>query len=326
MLKTAEFVTPKHPDKICDRISDAILDGYLKKDPDARVAVETAGGHGIVSVTGEVTSKANIDIRKIVQRVLGEYKAGIQINISQQSPEISRGVNKGGAGDQGIMVGYACRDNEEMMPQEYYLARSLCKYIYKYHPVDGKTQITINDIDNSIVNIVASFQNVSSSKLKTIVERWLKDKEKNPYLKKYYNFAGDWKMGGFEADAGVTGRKIVVDAYGPGVEVGGGAYSGKDPSKVDRSGAYMARRIAVDILRKNEFKEIKVKLAYCIGKADPVMLSCEVFNDIKWANIDYYPSFSLSQSAIIKRLKLKKPIYERTACWGAYGNGFNWDK
>ena len=171
---------------------------------------------------------------------------GVQTNIVTQSPEISQGVDGGGAGDQGIMVGYACNDNEDMIPEELYLARMLCRVIYYNHKFDGKTQITIDE-DKAIVTIVASFQNIKGEELYQLVQNWLDDNKLKHHadVKIHANPAGDWSIGGFEADTGLTGRKIIQDAYGPQIAVGGGALSGKDATKVDRSGAYMARKIAV---------------------------------------------------------------------------------
>lgn len=308
MYKVAEFVSPKHPDKLCDQISDAILDECLKQDPDSRVAVETMGGHGIVTVTGELTSNARISIPDIVHRIAGNV--GVQVNLSQQSREIGRGVDNGGAGDQGIMVGYACRENKEMMPTEYVLARDLCRFIYKRYPYDGKTQVVIDD-NLKPVSILASFQSASSKGLKLLINDWLKIKKlKSKEI--LANTAGEWKQGGFDADTGVTGRKIVMDAYGPRVPVGGGAFSGKDPSKVDRSAAYMARKVAVNILRNNkDFGEVIVSVAYAIGKGEPVL------------SVDGY---DLKPQNIIQALDLKKPIYQKTAQWGHFGNNFPWDK
>jgi len=320
MYKTAESITPKHPDKLCDRISDAILDACLEQDPDSRVAIETMGGHGIITITGELTTKAYVDIRKIVQSITGD-KYGVQVNVVKQSSEIANGVDVGGAGDQGIMVGYACDDNEEMIPQELYLARNLCKYIYRQYPQDGKTQITINE-KGQITAVVASFCNVSKEQLYTLVSNWLSNKEYIEDNQVHLNPAGDWNIGGFEADAGVTGRKLAVDNYGPQISIGGGAFSGKDPSKVDRSGAYMARKIAVDLLRKNDSKEVIVKLAYAIGVSHPVMVTAIIDGAEKELNSEDY---DLSPDGIIKLLSLKEPQYTETAQWGHFGNKFEWD-
>lgn len=318
--KTAESVSPKHPDKLCDRISDAILDAYLSKDPDSRVAAETCGGHGVVFVTGEITSTANdIDIEKIVKRIAGE-DVEVHTKIVKQSPEIAQGVDTGGAGDQGIMIGFACDETPEMLPREVVLARRLNQYIYDKNPYDGKTQITIAP-DGSIDSIVASFQNVSHDELEKTVRKFITDNKLKGRLELHINPAGDWNQGGFDADTGLTGRKLIVDNYGPRVAIGGGCYSGKDPSKVDRSAAYMARRIAVDYLRKRNAKEVLVRLAYAIGYADP--LEKTVIIDGKPEEIEGY---DLTPNGIIKFLDLKRPIYEKTAEYGHYGEGFDWDK
>ena len=323
MYRTAEFVTPKHPDKLCDRISDKILDHCLDLDPNARVAVETMGGHGKIYVTGEVTmdSKDEIPVIQIVEDVTEstDYLKTTQVNIVQQSSEISRGVDGGGAGDQGIMVGYACDENDEHVPEEYRLARSLCKHLYELYPYDGKTQVTTRGDRNLF--IVSSFQNTNKISLHGKISEWLKNE---PYglMVTHANPAGDWKQGGFDADVGLTGRKLVVDNYGPRVPIGGGAYSGKDPSKVDRSAAYMARHIAVEELKRKGLSECWVNLSYAIGEKEPLQATC--FNEFgSWDIPSHYPIYP---NDIIKFLDLKKPIYYKTSEWGAYGNGFNWDK
>ena len=318
--KTAESVSPKHPDKLCDQISDAILDAYLTKDPNARVAAETCGGHGVVFVTGEITSTAeDVDIEKIVKRIAGD-DLEVHTKIVKQSPEIAQGVDTGGAGDQGIMIGYACDETPELLPREVVLARRLNQFIYDKHPYDGKTQVTIAP-DGSIDSIVASFQNVEKSELEQLVREFIKNNNLEGKLELHINPAGDWSQGGFDADTGLTGRKLIVDNYGPRVAIGGGCYSGKDPSKVDRSAAYMARRIAVDYLRKRHAKEVLVRLAYAIGYAEP--LEKTVIIDGKPEEIEGY---DLTPNGIIKFLDLKRPIYEQTARYGHYGEGFDWDK
>ena len=318
--RTAESVSPKHPDKLCDQISDAILDAYFAKDPNARVAAETCGGHGVVFVTGEITSTANVDIEKIVHRIAGK-DVEVHTKIVKQSPEIAQGVDTGGAGDQGIMIGYACDETPELLPKEVVFARRLNQYIYDKYPYDGKTQITLNP-KGKIESVVASFQNVSNKDLKDIVKKWLKEnKLDSKDIQIYANPAGDWNQGGFDADTGLTGRKLIVDNYGPRIAIGGGCYSGKDPSKVDRSAAYMARRIAVDYLRKRQAHEVLVRLAYAIGKAEP--LEQTVVIDGKPEVIKGY---DLTPNGIIKFLDLKRPIYEVTARYGHYGEGFDWDK
>ena len=330
--RTAESVSPKHPDKLCDQISDAILDAYLAKDPDSRVAAEVCGGHGVVFVTGEITSRAgDIDIEKIVHRIAGK-DLEVHTKIVKQSPEIAQGVDTGGAGDQGIMIGYATDETPEMLPKEVVLSRNLNEFIYKEHPYDGKTQVTIAP-DGTIDSIVASFQNVPHDELERLVRDFVDQNHLKGRLELHINPAGDWNQGGFDADTGLTGRKLIVDNYGPRIAIGGGCYSGKDPSKVDRSAAYMARRIAVDYLKKikaaekaigadvnNQPHEVLVRLAYAIGYAEPLE---------KTVIIDGHPEeitgYDLTPRGIIKTLNLKRPIYEKTARYGHYGHNFSWD-
>lgn len=325
--RTAESVSPKHPDKLCDQISDAILDAYLTADPNSRVAIESCGGHGQIFIVGEVTSTANIPtsvITDIVTRITGDKNLKITINLVHQSPEIARGVDTGGAGDQGIMIGYACSETPELMPREVMLARQLNQYIYTLCPYDGKTQITLDG--PYVSSIVASFQNVSQDTLKRLVQEFIVEHQLMPKpdassIELHLNPAGDWHQGGFEADTGLTGRKLIVDNYGPRIPIGGGAFSGKDPSKVDRSAAYMARRVAVDYLRKRQSKEVFVRLAYAIGHAEP--LERTVIIDGKAEEITDY---DLTPQGIIKYLNLKRPIYEQTARYGHFGANFDWEK
>lgn len=319
MLRTAEFVSPGHPDKMCDRIADSILDACLKQDPDTRAAIEVMGGHNIVTVTGEITTTAYVNAQETVRKIVGN-NSGVQVNIVRQSPFIAQGVDTGGAGDQGIMIGYACSENEEMIPQEAYLARSLNRFLYKIYNTDGKTQITLKN--NDIIAIVASFQLSKTEKLTKEVIQWAKELKldiKNTKL--HINPAGEWQVGGFDADTGVTGRKLIVDNYGPRIPIGGGSFSGKDSTKVDRSAAYMARRIAVDYLREKKAKEVFVQLAYAIGVAEPVQATA-IVDGVEMTVTGY----DLTPTAIIKRLKLKEPIFSKTAEWGHFGNGFPWDK
>lgn len=330
MLRTAEFVSPSHVDKQADQISDAILDECLRQDPDSRVACEVMIGHGIVTVTGEITSKAYVDVKKCVKSVI-KHPCGVQVNLVRQSPEIASGVDTGGAGDQGVMVGYACTDTPEMMPLEYVLARDICKYIYEMYKNDGKTQVTVNE-NGEIAAVVASWCGVDSSELLGIVDGWLLKKRIVDGCYRYVNPAGKWDIGGFDADTGLTGRKIVIDAYGPRVPVGGGAFSGKDPSKVDRSGAYMARKIAVDYLKKYKASECRVELAYAIGKAEPLQavawINADIFEGYFDGSFPLYvevEGYDLTPKGIIESLDLKKPIYQRTAEWGHFGHGNKWD-
>jgi S-adenosylmethionine synthetase len=312
MIRTCEFVSPKHPDKICDYIADSILDAYLAKDKLSRVAIEVMGGHGHITISGEVTSKAKININKIVKNIVGS-KFKINIYATHQSLFIAQGVDKGGAGDQGIMVGYATNETKNLMPLDYELARNLCKNLYKKYPFDGKVQVTINN--QKVESVVASFQNSKSDDLLRLTKKYIK--AKNYYI----NEAGEWSLGGFDSDSGVSGRKIIVDNYGPQVSVGGGSFSGKDYTKVDRSGAYIARSIAVKLLKKYQAKEVLVKLAYVIGEPQPVMKIA--FIDGKQLPIPDY--FDLTPKGINKKLLLDKPQYAKCAVWGHFGRGFLWD-
>tara|TARA_Y100001937_G_scaffold126321_1_gene195309 strand:- start:5286 stop:6245 length:960 start_codon:yes stop_codon:yes gene_type:complete len=318
MIRTAECVSPKHPDKMCDRISDTLLDLYLQGDPNSRCAIETSGGNGKVFITGEVTSKTEVsesDIRTIVNNISGVKDVIIHLN--SQSPEIANGVDTGGAGDQGIMIGYACRDNKQFLPQEYYLARELNKHIFSYYPFDGKTQVTMNG--NSL-RVVCSFQKAPAEKLHELVMQYFEDYPNYFIEALHCNPAGDWNIGGFTADAGVTGRKLAVDNYGPRVPLGGGAFSGKDCTKVDRSAAYMARRIAVDILEERpNVKEVVVQLAYAIGYDQPLQASALVDGEH-----EFIKGYDLSPRGIIDFLELKKPIFSSTAEFGHMGAGFSW--
>lgn len=319
MVRTAESVSPMHPDKMCDRISDAILDAYLKEDKNARCAIEIMGGHELIQVMGEVTSNAKPDIRAIVRRIAGNLECNI--HLVNQSPEIAQGVDQGGAGDQGIMVGYACNENEALIPQEQYLARSLCKHLYELHPDDGKTQITLGE-DGKVAVIIASWRNITSAKLYKEIMLWV-EKNQITFVKNAQitmNSAGDWDKGGFEADTGLTGRKIVVDAYGSRVPVGGGAFSGKDATKVDRSGAYKARQEAVRLLKERNAKEVTVFIAYAIGQEKPVQATAIIDGKEEELDLERF-----TPKAIIEVLELDQPIYEQTAEWGHFGNGFRWD-
>ena len=331
--RTAESVSPKHPDKLCDQISDAILDAHLKQDPQARVAVETCGGHGQVFITGEITSRAKgVDIPAIVARITGDDQLKLYTNLVQQSPEIAQGVDTGGAGDQGIMIGYACDETPELLPLEVVLSRRLNQFIYAKHPFDGKTQITLvlpdlgaEDQTPRVSSIVASFQNASHAELDQLVHEFISREELQGVdgadITLHLNPAGDWNQGGFEADTGLTGRKLIVDNYGPRIPIGGGCFSGKDASKVDRSAAYMARRVAVDYLRQRHAHEVFVRLAYAIGYAEP--LERTVVIDGQTEQIEGY---DLTPRGIIRSLDLLRPIYEPTARYGHFGEGFDWDK
>lgn len=332
--RTAESVSPKHPDKLCDQISDAILDAHLAQDSAARVAAEVCGGHGQVFITGEITSTAtDIDLVEIAKRIAGEDME-VFTNVVHQSPEIAQGVDTGGAGDQGIMIGYATSETPELLPLEVVLSRRLNQFIYAKHPFDGKTQITLTrDGDQTTVrSIVASFQNTPRAELRTLVEEFITKEQLAGAdqttddlhfngIELHLNPAGDWNQGGFEADTGLTGRKLIVDNYGPRIPIGGGCFSGKDPSKVDRSAAYMARKVAVDYLKNRHAKEVFVRLAYAIGYAEP--LEKTIIIDGVAEEIEGY---DLTPNGIINTLGLRRPIYEPTARYGHFGEGFDWDK
>ena len=320
MIRTAECVSPMHPDKMCDRISDTLLDLHLQQDPNSRVAIETCGGMGEVYITGEVTSNAVVtreNIVKVVHDVTTDDTINVIININSQSTEIANGVDTGGAGDQGIMIGYACRDNKQFLPQEYFLSRELNKHVFSKYPYDGKTQVTMNG--NSL-RVVCSFQNAPSDKLQQLVMEYFEDYPEYFIEALHCNPAGDWNIGGFTADAGLTGRKLAVDNYGPRVPLGGGAFSGKDSTKVDRSAAYMGRRIAVDILEQRpEVQEVMVQLAYAIGYDQPLQATAIVDGEH-----EFIKGYDLSPKGIIDFLELRKPIFGESAAFGHMGAGFNW--
>jgi S-adenosylmethionine synthetase len=319
-FRTAESVSPKHPDKLCDQISDAILDAYLALDPQARVAVETVGGHGKVFITGEATARGTVAIEPIVKRLAGQVE--LETRIVEQSPEIAQGVDTGGAGDQGIMIGYACNETPELLPLETVLARRLNQYLFERWPFDGKTQVTLKD--GVVQSLVASFQNAPQAALREQVHAWLNQEplaKPADNLQLHINPSGDWDLGGFDADTGLTGRKLVVDNYGPHIPIGGGAFSGKDPSKVDRSAAYAARKVAIDYLKKHNAKEVLVELAYAIGYAQP--LEATVTINGRQQVIEGY---DLTPKGIIELLDLRKPQYEQTARYGHFGHtSFTWE-
>lgn len=309
-IKTAEFVSPLHPDKICDFIADSILDAYLDGDKNSRVAIEVMGGHKLITINGEVTSNANPDLESVVNGIVGnDYK--VIINTVKQSPEIAAGVDTGGAGDQGIMKGFATSETPEMLPLEYTLARNLCQKVFEVYPYDGKTQVTVEG--GVVTTVVVSFQNTKSDELLDLVKSIIDAKE---YL---INPAGEWVQGGFDADTGLSGRKLIIDNYGPEIPIGGGSFSGKDYTKVDRSGAYMARKIAVEILRAKSASEVFVKLAYAIGKADPVM-AVAVIDGVE----EKITNYDLSPKGIREYLKLDTVQYKDTCKWGHFGHNFPW--
>ncbi len=314
-MKIAESVTKYHPDKICDSISDAVVDACLARDKYSRVAIETVGGHGKIMLMGEVTSLVKVDF---AQLALDKYNqlTGLEIkvltNIVAQSPEIQQKVDNGGAGDQGLMIGYACNENESYLPQEMYLARKLLEGF----KVDGKSQVVMEG--EKILNVVLSVQGKTQQELEKHVIKTLPSATQSMYC----NNIGKFEIGGFESDSGCTGRKIVVDAYGGRVPVGGGAFSGKDPTKVDRSAAYMARWIALQLLKKYGAKEVMVKLGYVIGKAEP-LLQVALIDDKEEKLTD----FDCRPQAIIEKFDLLRPIYNDLAENGHFGRSeLPWEK
>ena len=338
---TVESVTSGHPDKICDQVSDAILDACLSQDPKSRVAIETFGSHGLFVIGGEVTTKAKFNAEKIARYVYEDigYKDKLKIitNIILQSPDIAMGVDTGGAGDQGIMYGYATDETPEYMPKAVVLVHKLTKGLedlrkskkIKWLLPDGKAQITMDG--NKIITILVSCNHKKSTSLqqirKEITEKLIKKIVPNLRgVNVLVNPTGRFEVGGFTADTGLTGRKIMVDTYGGLIPHGGGCFSGKDPTKVDRSGAYMCRFVAKNIVARGLAKTCLVSVAYAIGKVDPLMLDAK---DEKGRNLSSYlkKNFDFRPRAIIEKLNLLQPIYQKTATYGHFGrNGFPWEK
>ncbi len=344
---TVESVTSGHPDKICDQISDAILDAYLKLDGKSRVAVETFGGHGRLVVGGEVTSKGKVDYVKIARQVYKDIgyadKLKISANIVTQSPEIAMGVDTGGAGDQGIMYGFATNETPEYLPKGVVLAHKLAKKLeearktksktgkIKWLRPDGKTQVTYSDGKLSTVLVSTQHSaNVTHEEIKKEITKKIINPLLSPAERKtvkiLVNPTGKFIQGGFEADTGLTGRKIMVDTYGGLIPHGGGCFSGKDATKVDRSGAYMARFVAKNLVAAGYGKEVLVSVAYAIGMAEPLMI--EAINE-KGENLAgiVKKNFDFKPLAIIERLQLRKPIFRQTATYGHFGKkNLPWEK
>ena len=338
---TVESVTSGHPDKICDQISDAILDECLLQDPKSRVAIESFGGHGLLLIGGEVTTKAQINFKEIARRVyegIG-YQDDLKVitNVVCQSLDIAQGVDIGGAGDQGIMYGYATNETEEFLPKGVVLAHKLTKgleSLRKNNQIswlrpDGKSQVIIEGgVIKSILVSCQHDENVSQEEVrKTIIEKLIKPVvgEVNN-IEILINPTGNFVKGGFSADTGLTGRKIMIDTYGGLISHGGGCFSGKDPSKVDRSAAYMARFAAKNIVANGLAKECLVSVSYAIGRIDPLMV--EAVNEAGESLSDFARSkFDFKPKAIIKRLDLLRPIYLKTASYGHFGKaGLPWEK
>jgi len=369
-LFTSESVTEGHPDKICDQISDALLDEYLKQDPDSRVAIETLATTGLVVIAGEVTSKAKFDKKaqeEVVRRVIREIgydkpelefdadSCEIMLRLHTQSQDISQGITANedkeqGAGDQGLMFGYATNETEELMPLPIILAHKLTKKLSEVRKSkelpwlrpDGKSQVSVQYEDGKpkkIETIVISTQHapdVSNSEITdSILEKVIKPvcgDLWNDRIITHVNPTGKFEIGGPHGDAGLTGRKIIVDTYGGQGRHGGGAFSGKDPSKVDRSACYMCRYIAKNIVAAGLADKCEVQVAYAIGVADPVSLMINTFETGKIPEEDIEniirKHFDMKPSAIISQLDLKKPFYRKTAAYGHFGRNeseFKWE-
>ena len=373
-LFTSESVTEGHPDKLCDYISDSVLDAYFSKDKNARVACETVAGKGEILVTGEITSTANIDIEEIVRNTIKEvgydnentdidYRTcKIHLNISKQSPDIALGVDKSletktgteviseGAGDQGIMFGFACNETDTYMPMPIYLAHKLSKRltevrknnIINYLRPDGKVQVTVEYEGNKPVRvdtIVVSTQHDSDVDLdvlkKDIKEKVINEVVPNELLdentKYFINPTGRFVIGGPLGDSGLTGRKIIVDTYGGYSRHGGGAFSGKDATKVDRSASYMARHIAKNVVANGMADKCEIQLSYAIGVAKPVSIYVETFGTAKIPEEEISKKieekFDLTPRGIINYLDLQKPIYKLTTNYGHFGKeNLSWEK
>jgi S-adenosylmethionine synthetase len=368
-LFTSESVTEGHPDKICDQISDAILDDLIRQDPKSRVACETLVTTGLVLIAGEITSDGYCDFQKVVRgavKEIGYTKAEygfdyetccVVSTIHEQSPDIARGIDESGdheqgAGDQGLMFGFACRETKEYMPMPIMLAHKLVRRLSKvrrenivhYLRPDGKSQVTLEyegqkprRVDavviaaqhNSEVNMSDLRDDIMQVVIKEVIPPEMIDKDTNIYI----NETGRFEQGGPFADTGITGRKIIVDTYGGVGSHGGGCFSGKDPSKVDRSGSYAARYIAKNIVASGIADRLEVQMAYAIGVAHPVSIMVDSFGTSKISEDKIKElirtHFDLSPKGMIKSLQLLRPIFKKTACYGHFGRTekeFTWEK
>ena len=359
---TSESVTEGHPVKLCDYIFDSILAAYLEKDKNARVAVETFASGNRITIAGQISANGEVDIEELVRQKVKEigfdneetdmdYRTcKIDIDITRQSPDIALGVDIGGAGDQGIMFGYACQDTQEYMPYAISMAHKLAKRltevrkenIIDYLRPDGKTQVTVeyeDDIPKRIETILISTQHldgISQEKIKQDIEKEVIRKVVPENMidnntKIYVNPTGRFVIGGPLGDTGLTGRKIIVDTYGGYSRHGGGCFSGKDPSKVDRSSAYMLRHIAKNLVANGYCKKCEIQIAYAIGMKEPLSIYINTFgtgtkSEEELVNL-VRESFDLTPDGIIKYLDLKRPIYEKTTNYGHFGkNNMPWEK
>ena len=367
-LFTSESVTEGHPDKVCDKVSDSILDEFLKGDPDSRVAVETMTTTGFVGVAGEVTSKTSFDIESVVRRTIAEIgyndpalkfdsdSCEVMVKLDKQSPDISQGVTAGddkeqGAGDQGLMFGYATNETKELMPLPILLAHKLTKKLtdvrkngeLSWVRPDGKSQVSVRyegHKPKQLETIVISTQHSPDITHEEITQQITEHVIKpvcgelwNDEIKIHVNPTGKFEIGGPHGDAGLTGRKIIVDTYGGMGRHGGGAFSGKDPSKVDRSACYMSRYVAKNIVAAGLADRCEVQVAYAIGVAKPVSLMVSTFGTHKISEREIEnlvnSNFDMRPAEIVKHLDLKKPIYKNTAAYGHFGrelDEFTWEK
>lgn len=368
---TSESVTEGHPDKICDQISDAILDEILKNDVEARVACETFVSVGLVVIGGEISTKTYVDINRLARDVIKEigytdprfgfhYSTCAILNaIGRQSPDIALGVDIGGAGDQGYMVGYAVNETPELMPMPIVLAHKLTRrlaYVRKQAIIpwlgpDGKSQVTLEYIDGKPKRVEAMIISAQHSEevldktgkhIREDAKEEIKDKVVNPVIpreliddktKIFVNPTGKFVIGGPQSDTGMTGRKIVVDTYGGIAPHGGGAFSGKDPTKVDRSASYMARYVAKNIVAAGLACKCELSLAYAIGVVEPLAVTLNTFGTAVVSDEEILKRvkrlFTFTPRAIVKKLDLLRPIYQRTACYGHFGreeDGFTWER
>ena len=375
---TSESVAEGHPDKLCDQISDAVLDAILAKDPYARVACETAVTNGLILVLGEITTSCYVEIPQIVRKVVQEVgytdpeygfdyqSCGVMVSIKEQSPDIALGVDKSreakaasgneldkiGAGDQGMMVGFACNETAELIPLPISLAHKLCRRLAQvrrdgtlpYLRPDGKSQVTVEysngtprRIDSIVIgaqhNLDVSQPQIEQDVMKQVIKEVIPASYIDDKAKFYVNATGRFVVGGPVSDTGFTGRKLLVDTYGGVARHGGGAFSGKDPTKVDRSAAYMARYIAKNIVAAGLAQRLEIQIAYSIGVARPLSVSLETFGT---GEVDYKvllglidKHFDLRPEAIIRYFDLRRPIYRQTACYGHFGRddiNLPWEK
>ncbi len=363
-LFTSESVTEGHPDKIADQISDAILDAILAQDPNGRVACETLVTTGLAMIAGEITTSCYADFPKIVRETIKEIgytrakygfdsdTCAVLSSIHEQSPDIAMGVDPGGAGDQGLMFGYACRETDELMPLPIMLAHKLCMRlsrarrdgVLEYLRPDGKSQVTVEYVDGvptRVDAVVVSSQHsalvdkeqMREGLIECVIKAVVPAHMVDDRTKLYVNPTGRFVIGGPQGDAGVTGRKIIVDTYGGAAPHGGGAFSGKDPTKVDRSASYMARYIAKNCVAAGLADRLLVQLAYAIGVADPVSVMVETYGtgripDARITDL-VRAHFKLTPRAIIEELNLRRPIYRKTAAFGHFGRtdaDFTWER